>query len=182
MGKKLSHLPTKPTPVTPETGKPFVRRQHVNPNKDEPEANTSAKEQIEKDDKSTKGVDKSKKKLAAIRSNIEEQKVNPRQKELEAGYVKHDNKLLDEIEQDYFSKIPERVKPSHLEMIYGGNINAVYIYGKGTDSESFYKPRKGEDHELRAGVINDNFAGREVLAYELSKMLGAEDLMPPTKM
>lgn len=188
MGKKLSHLPTKPTPVKPESGKPFIRNQHVNPDKDAPKSESPSKKQQDDSIKNKKSVkdqpiknDKIKKKLETVRTKIDDP-LDAKQKDLEKGIVKHTNKWFNDVEEDYFSRIPEHVRPSQLEMIWGGNANAVYTYAKGTDSESFYKPRHGEDHELREGLITDNFAGREVLAYELSKMLGAEDLMPPTKL
>lgn len=47
MARSLMHLPTKTATVNPESGRPFVRQQHVNLNPDEPAPESRGPESID---------------------------------------------------------------------------------------------------------------------------------------
>lgn len=168
MPERLKELPTKEITVQPHTGVPFERNQHINLDK-----------KLHKSDRTKGYIQEAKKKLQPLQA---EKPLSQREKQLANGFSQSTDKFQNSVERGFFARVPDKIKPSNLDLIAGDNANAVYILNKGTDGEGFYKPRNGEDHLLRKGVINDNFAGREVMAYELSKMLGADGLVPPTKM
>jgi len=65
----------------------------------------------------------------------------------------------------------------------GGGVNSSFRVQLSNDDECevAFKPTSGEARSMRQGVVPDKYAEREVLAYELDKLLGL-GMVPPTAM
>ena len=163
MAGKLAHLPTRPTMVKPESGEPFVRRQHVNLIKKQPKERNKAAEEPIKEPANTSAV---------TETPIPEGHPTDR--------IKSDNIDLASIESEFIASLPKSVKESELENVFAPS-SKVYKVNPNTEQESFYKPHSGEDPELRSkSITQGTFYDRQVLAYEQSKMLGADGLIAPS--
>lgn len=186
MPKKLKHLPTKPTQVNPETGTPFIRvRQHYNPNKDKPEAETGGSQAVTTrrsqgtpDDRpsSKRGIEKQRefaKRLQQVNNGI------PQEGGQNAN-VKASSGFLSTAEREFDAAIPRTISDGELAPQSKKTTNGVYRLNKGAENEGFYKPDSQADKNIM-GYINDNFSGREAMAYEMSKLFGVEGLVPPTR-
>lgn len=183
------HLPTKRTTVKATKTRPYVRRQHYNPEEKVPNNQIKAKDNpIKKDNIQSQSEIRASlrpmrvpnqehvpKRLSESRLTDQETVASPKSDELKRG------------EQILTSKLPENlVKNNNMKRVDVKSLNGVYMV-KGEDDQIFFQKPKNEEGIGRKNIerpirdtISGNYSGREIAAYNLSKMVGAETLVPPT--
>lgn len=190
MPQKLTHLPTKRITVKATKTRPYVRRQHYNPNEDpksDRQRGTQKPDQQENQPKTEISA-----KLRPMRTPEQQRQLYHVQKKKLNDWEAATSPKSDELkrgEEVMNDSIPEELsKDNQLERVGVESANGVYTF-VGKDNWRFYwKPaneenigRKNNQEPIR-DTISGNFSGREIASYQLSKMLGAETLVPPTTM
>lgn len=181
MAEKLKHLPTKPTSVHSTEKKPFVRLQHFQPNKETPQGERGSSEQPDQK-KSSILLLKKREMAGKIGEADRERSANltPEERMNEAGHYPTDSEGLRGAESELWSGMHPNLKEGDMKRIVGGNMNVTYCINPGERNAVFYKPQFGYDMISLRPQINGNYHGREALAYEMSKLLGTDGLVPPT--
>lgn len=82
---------------------------------------------------------------------------------------------LSQIESAFVDGLSKKVTARDFKVPDALGINDTRAYHVGTDQEAFYKPDTG-----RAKGTGDHM--REIVSYDVAKLLGANDLVPPTVM
>ena len=196
MGKKLIHLPVKRASITPAEGKPFVRKQHYNPNKKQPvEEGTT-----ERTDQPTRRpvnsallniIDKKEKGSDAGAGDNAHPDLPESLRPSVSDVLSPKTEGLRQAEYILQNKIPEEIMVRHKmrEITGKDNMNGIYMF-QGDEGDRFYwKPKqeeqknrpKDEENEPVRDTIQGDFWKREIVTYEDSKLLGVEGLVTPTK-
>ena len=83
--------------------------------------------------------------------------------------------VYSKLESDFVNNaLQNQIDRGAMEGADRAGINGTHLVNKGSANEMYYKP----DAENRFGDIARS---REVMAYEITKLLGVEGLVPPTK-
>lgn len=88
---------------------------------------------------------------------------------------KQSKNVLRNAEVDFENQLPTTINRNDMQLADRQGINGTHLLNKGTEFEMYYKPNK-ENRNFETGAIN------EVMGYELTKQLGIEGIIPPTKM
>lgn len=205
MPVKLGHLPTKPTMVKPEEGRPFVRKQHYQPNKPVGQDRPLTVHEGGGEDKPEKGEKPTLRlvKKPESQAGSTGQPLSPTEPSRNANSspIEPQSAELHYAEDQMAQNLPSEIFGHNDFQTVGKNTsNAVYNFKSDNGEYEFYwKPRQGEDSGWKKHLQNselaqkllgvnptlrdfipDNYGGREVASYETAKMLGVEDLVPPT--
>lgn len=196
MAQKLKHLPTKPTMIHPQSGqRPFVRKQHYNP--DEKPSGRERSGGYEQPN-NPRGSGALISPLLRLQLN-KEKNIKPKSK-ITVENIQPKTEYLQNAENVMNLKMPENISVDNkFEPVGIDTLNGVYTFVGEENWRFFWKPKEEEGVGMKRlmekgglfrelnknGVIRDtikdNFAGREIANYELSKLVGVEGLVPPTK-
>lgn len=206
MAEKLGHLPTKPTMVKPEEGRPFVRKQHYQPNKPEPRDRhltvvPNKGESSAHPETGEKPTLRLLKKPEAPTGSAQPLPVTEPKSFANSSPVEAQSAELSHAEDQMIQYLPAEIfGQNNFKEVGSGSANGVYTFQSENGDYNFYwKPKQAEDAGWKKHIkdsevlqrmlgvsptlrdtITGNYGGREILGYETSKLLGVEGLVPPT--
>jgi hypothetical protein len=146
MAEKLMHLPTKPAMIQAEGKKPFVRRQHFQPNEEIPMEKTPKGEEGGADITKNRVPSKLINPIVGITGENVIQPVEgvparglmPEREKISGFDVKPSGDILGSAERAMTSTLPEALSDKHnLEKVGAATVNGVYTF-LGEDGKSRY--------------------------------------------